>query len=338
MYGSDVGTALKYDPVEGFDPERVQILKGFVRDRLQRPEGADPILVFVKPEPHKREKVLDERWRLISAVGIIDTMADRVMLGWLQRRVLCTVGRTPVLIGWSPYQGGYRLLTTRFSGMKALAADRSSWDWTVAGWLLLMVKDLIHRLAVEAPPFWHQWLDARWAALFRDAVFGFRSGERVQQSGWGVMKSGCYLTIWINSVCQMILHSAACMRLSIDPDWGRFFCMGDDTLQSVMGDVDAYLDQLRALGAVIKETNISDELEFCGHVMKDLTVRPVYRSKHVFKVLNCPPEILPEVLGAYQWAYADDPEMWRWLRSILSVVAPDMLRNLGPARQLLHNG
>lgn len=54
LWGPDVATALQRDPLTGsYNPARVRFLKGIVKERLQDPEYPDPILVFVKPEPHK---------------------------------------------------------------------------------------------------------------------------------------------------------------------------------------------------------------------------------------------------------------------------------------------
>lgn len=326
LYGSDVRQALGYDPIDGYDPDRTAIFKQHVADRLENPDKPDPILVFVKPEPHSRAKALDKRWRIISAVGLIDTMTDRVMLGWLQRAVLTTVGKTPALIGWSPYRGGYRFLSKRYLETDALCIDKSTWDWTTQGWMLIMVRDIIHQLAKLAPPEWHQWLNRRWEALFRDAVFGFRTGERIQQSGWGVMKSGCYLTIVINSICQMILHDLACARLDLEPQWKLFSCVGDDTVQAAPDNVQQYLAELANLGAIIKEHTVGRVIEFCGHTIYKMKCVPAYKSKHVFKLQRTPTDKLPEILQAYQWAYCMDDEMWDWTSKWLARVSPARLR------------
>lgn len=334
-YGGTVGDALGYDELSGYDPDRIRIFREITRARLYTPSEPDPILVFVKQEPCKRAKAEASKWRIISAVGLVDTMVDRIMLGWLARATLSHVGHTPVMIGWSPYKGGFRYIARRFGNSSVLCADKSSWDWSVQGWLLHLVKDLIHGLALQAPDFWHEWLEARWRALFCDAVFGFRSGLRVRQSGWGVMKSGCYLTIWINSVCQCILHYLACMRLNLEPDWVGFVCMGDDTAQSPPPDVDAYLGVLRSLGAIIKEAVIRRDVEFCGHVITRDSVVPAYKLKHLFKMAFAPNDVLPQVLSSYQMAYAMDLDSWGMFTSLLARVAPQYSRTWGECLKLV---
>lgn len=337
--GATIGTALDYDPIRAeFNPSRVALLKDWTRIRMQEPEAPDPILVFVKPEPHSTQKLEEGRYRLISAVGMVDTMVDRVMFGWLQRAVMSNVGRTPVMVGWSPYKGGYRHISLRFAGRRALCIDRKSWDWTVPGWLLKIARHVIAELAVGAPQFWLDWLEKRWIALFRDAVFGFRSGERIQQPGWGVMKSGCYLTILLNSICQVILHFLACSRLGIDPQWELYFCMGDDSVQAVMGMLNEYLDELRGMGSIIKEWTASEDIEFCGHKLGITSVRPVYLHKHMFKIITADRDLLPLLLSAYQCAYAHDQELWIWLTRELTKVAPALVRKRAACLSLLHEG
>lgn len=338
-FGADVGTALGYDTItQEYDPVRVEFLRQMVLQRLDRPKDADPILVFIKPEPHPIAKIREGRLRIISAVGLVDTMVDRICLGWLQRAVLASVGKTPALIGWSPYKGGSRLLTMRYGGRPAMSLDRSSWDWTVQGWLLELMKLMIAQLAVGAPRWWREWLELRWEVLFRDPIFGFRDGARVQQPGWGVMKSGCYLTIVLNSVAQVAMHLLACRRLGWDDDLDEFFCMGDDTIQREVCDLAKYTEQLSSMGAILKEPYISSKYEFCGHVMQGISLVPHYKAKHVFKILTAPKEMIPEMLQAYQWCYADDPQMWAWLSQMLRELAPWQCRTLHQARSLLRDG
>lgn len=337
-YGADIKTALKWDPMEGFDPERVETLKGFVRLRLSEPSSPDPILVFIKSEPHKIKKLQEGRARLISAVGLVDTMTDRVMFGWLARKVLSTLGKNPVMIGWSPYQGGFRWLAHLFAGSEVMCIDKSGWDWTVSDWMLWLVRDLLHRLAIDAPSWWHKWLDERWAALFRDAVFGFRSGLRVKQPGWGVMKSGCYLTILINSILQCVLHYIVCLRLGEEPDWRLFKTMGDDTVQKLVRDIVRYLEEMRKLGPLVKDCSVQEDIEFCGHVFNVKGCVPAYVGKHIHYLRTCHPKVLPLVLESYQMAYALDERMWTWLSKNLARVAPARYRRrLECLRQVLGN-
>lgn len=334
LLGATIGVALGWNGVV-YDSARVDLFRSHVRARLHNPREADPILVFVKPEPHKLEKIREERYRIISAVGLIDTMVDRIQFRWLQEAVLANVGKTGVAIGWSPYNGGYRLLTTRFQGEKVLCADRSTWDWTMQGWLLLLVKDIIKELSLGAPQEWRDWVDIRWEVLFRDAEFGFRSGERVRQNTWGVMKSGCYLTIFINSVAQICMHSLACRRLRIDPEWAYFYAIGDDTIQRPMGNLTEYLAELEACGAIIKEWKVSKTVEFAGHVMRGLYLRPTYTDKHVFKLMSANDEQLAAMLQAYQAAYVMDDGMWDWLSRTIARVAPALSRTRARALTLV---
>lgn len=327
-YGSDVGTALGWDAVsQTYDPNRVWVLREATRARMRAPEAPDDILVFIKPEPHKLEKIKDERFRLISAVSLVDTMVDRIMFGWLHRAVMSSVGQTPCLIGWTPYNGGYRYLTYRHAGEEVLCIDKSSWDWTVPGWLLVMVRELIEALCPGAPQWWREWFRRRWISLFRDAIFQFQNGVRVQQPGWGVMKSGCYLTILINCLGQMILHALACMRLGIPFDWMWFHCVGDDTAQRPVKDLRAYIAIMENLGFVIKEMMQGKEFEFCGHRIASGRCVPAYTGKHVFKILTAPEAMLPDILAAYQWAYAHDDKVWDWLSRLLLGIAPSKFRD-----------
>lgn len=244
-YGSTIGEALGWncnDLNRRFDPGRVELLRRLTRHRMHHPEEKDNIFVFVKPEPHKLSKVAAGRLRLISAVSLVDTMVDRVMLRWLMETAMENICQTPVMLGWSPLRGGYLHMLDLFKGCKTRGLDKTAWDWTVSGWLLETVKEVIKELAVGANDFWLKWLDDRWEHLFCRAVFQFRDNTVVAQPGWGLMKSGCYLTILINSIGQLIYHAMALKRLSLPLDYRRFVAIGDDVTVEDFPEFEEYGD------------------------------------------------------------------------------------------------
>lgn len=83
------------------NPERVEMLRAAVWYALNNPGSPDPIRMFIKQEPHKEAKLRVGRYRLISAVSFVDTMADRVMLRWLQNKAVANVGKTSCAVGAS---------------------------------------------------------------------------------------------------------------------------------------------------------------------------------------------------------------------------------------------
>lgn len=322
-FGATIGDALGYDGLCTLDPDRVSMFFRLVRDRIyllsSGQSDADDIRVFVKPEPHTEEKVRQGRFRLISAVSMVDTMIDRMLFGELTRNVLESAGKTPVMIGWVPILGGYRLLRGLLPG-RVLCVDKSSWDWTVPYWMTRRWLDIILGLSNGHPPFWETVVRKRFECLFKDAWFRFDDNTRVRQEVPGIMKSGCYLTIVLNSIGQLLVHYMVSAKLGIEPAKYEPFCMGDDTVQAVMPDPESYLEEIGKLGFRVKEAKEQDWIEFAGFYI-DRTTWPVYWRKHLFQMQHAG-ESLPEMLQAYQLLYACEPAMLEYVQGVMREVCP----------------
>lgn len=324
-YGSTIGQALGAEN-DGFrtrfDASRVAILRSLVQARMAAPETADNIRVFIKREPHKLAKIVEGRYRIISAVSLVDTMCDRIRFGWLMRVALSTVCETPVMIGWAPVNRGYAYLEEVFRGMRVRGLDKTAWDWTVRGWLIEMVREVIKSLAVSAPPEWTDWVDRRWECLFRDARFEFSDGTIVQQPGWGVMKSGCYLTIMINSIGQLLYHALALRSIGKPVDSVPFVTIGDDVTCGDFPEFDEYERYLNTHGTRLKPSTPLEHIEFAGFVTGGGLCWPEYWKKHAYAACHTPAEKLPELLSAYRTLYAMESGFEEWLTRSLSVVSP----------------
>lgn len=320
--------------VHSLDPERVAILKDLVACRL-RGGDADPIRVFVKQEPHKWSKLRVGRYRLISAVSLTDTMVDRVMFGWLVRQILRSVGLTPILIGWSPVGPGSRLINNLFDGVTTRGLDKTAWDWTIQPWMLEELKNILKALAVGAPAFWLEWLDRRWEQLFRDAVFEFGDGSQVKQQGWGVMKSGCYLTIILNSIGQLLYHVMACSAVGITRRL-KYVVIGDDVTVEDFPEFEAYERFIIDHGALLKPSEPSSVPEFAGFrfpVYNGCRVfEPEYLDKHVFKIQHTDVLELHDVLDTYQLLYAFNDDVLEWVQGLLRKLSPARVVSLRSLR------
>nr|QKI29236.1 hypothetical protein 2 [Amygdalus persica sobemo-like virus] len=252
-------------------------------------------------------------------------MVDRVMFGWLMRAALQSVTDTPCLIGWSPVMRGYQYLLSRFSG-PTRGLDKTAWDWTVRGWMIQLTRDVIKELALCAPRWWLEWVDVRWEVLFRDAVFQFSDGEKVAQPGWGVMKSGCYLTILVNSIGQMLYHALAMRSIGLNPTEVPFVTIGDDVTLEDFPEFEAYERYILTHGALLKESVPTEHIEFAGFVTEPGRCWPEYWQKHAFAVCHTVAEKLPELITGYRLLYAHEDRMEQWLTWVLSDVSPASVR------------
>lgn len=321
-----------------YDSAKLDELKMLIYQRLialaTGDRQADHLRVFVKPEPHKKSKLEEGRLRLISAVSLLDTCVDRVLFTWLMQVALDNFLHTPSMVGWTPNRGSWRQLWVMFGG-RSLSLDKSAWDWTVQGWLIDAIKSLIQELAVDAPLWWVECMDARFDLLFRRAVFEFQDGTVVHQMGKGIMKSGCYLTILANTLGQILTHVVACQETGDDPRLTMPRALGDDTVQdgTKLKDVSSYCAALEHLGCKVKGGQTTVEVDFVGFEITEHACVPAYRNKHFFKQEYT--SDLPGFLMAMQMLYFHAPAFYSYYRSVASVEAPEAVTSRPEAARLL---
>lgn len=284
-------------------------------------EHADNIKVFVKQEAHKAKKLEAGDVRLISAVSLLDTLIDRVLLGWLNRAVLNNVGRTPCLVGWSPVKGGWIQLNERFRNKPVVCMDRSAWDWTVKGYLVEMWLDVIINLAVGAPSWWVDMVRLRFRLLFTKAVFQFEDGTVVEQAVKGIMKSGCFLTIILNSLSQSLIHYLAMHRIGKQMSYCEPYTIGDDTVQDGFPEIVEYARQTELLGPTLKGVKIRHFVEFAGFAFDGKVCWPAYWQKHLFNMAHSAD--IKGTVQSYQYLYVHEPEMYDFIVKVARELGPE---------------
>lgn len=323
---------------QGFSVERLCMVRAAVKDRFDqvcRGEAyADPLKVFIKQEPHKQSKIDSNRLRLIMSVSLVDALVDRVLFMRLMHRVVQRHPQTLVMIGWSPVQGGYRLLQHLFD-MHTISIDKKAWDWSVPAWLLNAVKEVLYSLAPDAPEWWYTAVDTRFRCLFEKAKFGFQDGQVVEQMAPGIMKSGCYLTIFINSVGQLILHEMARVAIHLEPsDVEPIVVLGDDSLQRWFPEYELYVDYLSHLGFSLEVEKHAKVSEFAGFRF-EANYTPAYRQKHLFMLSHLRTmdrTICVQTLQNYQILYYFVPGMMKILKEMIRIL--DMPEALVDERNL----
>lgn len=329
-FGATVGDVLGWDGLE-YDPGRVRFLEALVRDRvnglLEGSGEADPLNVFIKDEPHKEEKTRQGIHRLILAVSLEDAMVDRMLFCDLQTNVVDRHEDLPTKIGWSPLAGGYKRLYRAMTKKEKLALDRSAWDWMVPGYLVDHWEEFLVDMVVDIPKWMETLIRRRMAQLFRPGCkLRFRDGAVFEQDFTGLMKSGCYLTLFLNSLSQVILHRMALFLLGREDDDGFFHAMGDDTIQGVMSWMDDYLAVLRAMGVSIKEPVIKPYAEFCGFAFDDKRCVPVYWKKHLYKVFCDVRPSWDDTVRDYYKLYCYSEAMRGLLKTVLKELLHEPIR------------
>lgn len=297
-----------------YDFSRLQLVYRLVKNRFNNLSESDPIYTFVKPEPHKKSKIDDKRFRLISGISLLDSLVDRILFMALVDGIKNRVTLHPIAVGWSPVRSHIFHFMMRGKHKNYLCIDKSSWDWTVHKWLIDLVKLTLKQLVIQPPSWWLEAVDKRFSALFENPIWKFQDGSVIRQKEPGIMKSGCYLTIWFNSISQMILHRLATISTrSFD---GPFLCLGDDTIQ-VLEDQKDYLQFMSDLGFDLKVHNLRFP-EFCGFIFSNIGYLPAYLSKHQFLLQHLveDDEIATQTLQSYQLLYKNDANNLARIRNL----------------------
>nr|QPZ88401.1 RNA-dependent RNA polymerase [Soybean thrips sobemo-like virus 5] len=276
------------------DEARVEAVWSKVLSRIQA-RDSDPIRLFIKPEPHKKKKLVEGRLRLISSVSIIDQIIDQMIFGDQNEAFLQAYHYTPVKVGWSWMNGGWREVPRQ----NMLACDKSSWDWTVSAWLLdleLMIRSNL--IVSEFKPYWLELARWRYKCLFVDNIFVTSGGLVFRVKKAGLMKSGCVNTIVTNSLLQLVLHVR--VSLELGREITNIWAMGDDTLQPDVAWGDDYVRRLRKY-CILKETNRVSE--FAGFRWQGNFIEPLYRAKHAFNILHVKPKDFDVFALSYNLLY-----------------------------------
>lgn len=266
----------------------------------------DPIRLFIKPEPISKLKFDKNAFRLISSVSLHDQIIDALLFTDFNTRVIANHARLPTKVGWSQFFGGYSMVHGD------LAIDKSSWDWTVKPWLAEYVLKLRTDLCLNMNQQWLSLAQWRYKCLYGCSEFVTSGGLLFKQKQPGVMKSGSFNTIIDNSIMQVLLHACVCEDMRIPISY--IISMGDDTLQSSIGDLEQYIALLSRY-CIVKQAERTPD--FAGFTFRPPYVEPLYISKHMYKLKHLNPKIEADVVGAYCLLYHRS-KYRNFIRGILS--------------------
>lgn len=275
--------------------------------------------VFVKMEPHKKEKVKLGRWRLIIASALPVQVAWNMCFRYQQKLEIKNAYTLPSQQGLILSSGGWKYFYAKWknSGFN-VGLDKSAWDWTFPAWMLNLDLELCYRLGRGARM--DEWRRiTEW--LHNDAFYQSRlmlsDGRVFDQQVPGFMKSGLYCTISKNSRGTIMAHIYNCMLTgaSIYP---LPAAVGDDSLQRE--DQSHDLTGYKKMGIVVK--SVTKKLEFVGHDFTPQGPVPVYMPKHIAKLVRTNEDTLEQYLESMARMYCHDNDnfaIWKDLAQAFGV-------------------
>lgn len=234
----------------------------------------DPIRLFVKNEPHSREKVAQRRFRLIASVSIIDQLVERLLFAAQNKAEIDRWEQIPSKPGMGLHDEGLIALESEMSKFRRpVETDVSGFDWSVKYWALHMDAVARLRLAGYATPITmtpetattaYEALVLRRVQCLAQAVLLTTDGHVFEQVEPGIQKSGSYNTSSTNSRMRVMMAFMAGAE--------RVMAMGDDCVEELSTHGAQVAQQkYRDMGLLIKEykeTDLVRGIEFCSHIFQ----------------------------------------------------------------------
>lgn len=262
-----------------------------VMDQINNKE-ADYIRVFIKQEPHTWKKIVQNRYRLIMSVSVVDQLIDQMLFKDLNELMIENHLRIQPKPGWTPLLGGWKIVPK----LNVVSTDKSCWDWTMQEWVVEILYQIREKLCLNVTEQWRELAIWRYKKLFSEAQFILSNGLVLQQRFNGMQKSGCVNTIADNSIAQMILDARICLEQGLAPK--LMWTMGDDVLQ--VRQPKEYFDRLGQL-CILKQ--VEPFAEFAGMRFNMDRVEPCYHAKHCYNLLHLNPENDQSVAESYSYLY-----------------------------------
>jgi hypothetical protein len=260
----------------------------------------DPIRVFVKTEPHKRSKIEQGKFRLISGVSIVDQMIDKLMFRCQNNLEIAMWEQVPSKPGIGLDDEGLQEMAQWFrkklEKRPLVSTDISGWDWSVQEWELWADLDCRVKLCDGQESLWEFIARSRVYCVSRKTLV-LPDGSLISQHWPGVQASGWYNTSSTNSRMRVLVRAVAysewCEKTGkeFEPEEvSACVAMGDDCVESLLDD-EVY-DLIGEYGHIIKEkTEFStlEGVEFCSHRWySDGLARPTSWVKTLFRFAQHP--------------------------------------------------
>lgn len=278
--------------------------------QLVREGYVSPLRVFVKNEPHGREKISTGRLRIITSVAIHVVIAEMLVFGTQNNIEIDHWDEIPSAPGLGLAIDEHlrmmcdRVATPLAEGMLA-EADVSGFDFSLTARMFEL--DAERRVKCAQQRLDSQYANAVYNAhhVLTRSVFALSDGRMFKQDTPGVMKSGRYVTSSTNSFIRVMLARSI----------GAPFCiaMGDDSLEGHVDDAVARYEELGIRVKFYKRCN--ETFEFCSHTFAGGIAWPTNAGKMLFNLLN------QKVVGEdaknilfQQWAFEmrHHPEIDEW--------------------------
>lgn len=269
----------------------------------------DPIKLFIKNEPHKTQKIVDGKLRLIASVSICDQLCTRVLCSRQNKAEIAIWESCPSKPGIGLHDDGMRAVAERAREMlkkgPIAMTDVSGWDWSVKEWELALDARIRAALAGKTSDSLFGFMLRVHAYCVAQKVFVLSNGKMYSQTKPGGQASGDYNTSSSNSRMRVVASLMARLRAgevlagNIDVE-----AMGDDSYERYFSGLKEGLEAIGHKVKLVELTNTLSGLEFCSHKWtEEGFAYPVNPDKSTFRYCshNASSQSYPELMAQLVW-------------------------------------
>jgi hypothetical protein len=290
---------------------------------------------FLKAEPTKVKKLEKGMPRVITGLPLHKMLKHQTIFKNMLDVAVEKLGDSPIKYGFSPVvSGNIDRIAECFVGRKVYESDKSNWDFMFHGYIYDICENIVEALAVQPADmsdeaFEDYKIDVRNSFLEMKEGSKYRctNGKVFQSTSSGIMKSGWLLTIFVNSLAQIVCDVLIKMRMGVsDEDIlskdHYMIAGGDDVLQTFPENFDTkrYISEAKKLGLVLEpfiEHESFDGCEYFGTKYRfDEGVwkfKPVRFTKHIEALRRVKIEDLPCALASHMLNYTWDKSRFSFL-------------------------
>jgi len=243
--------------------------------------------VFVKNEPHTREKLQQERYRIIVALSIVGQLVERILYQLTSKNEIKnweTIPSKPGMGRTDPQSQALFHAVQRIAALMGGVSDDdvSGWDMAQKYWTM-MCGLFTHLVTLDVPPtsdyvamcLMHEIITSR-------PIIANSNGLLIEpHNTFWIMLSGRFVTSWLNSRIRTFLGSLS-GSLAIS--------MGDDQVASQVEGQDNKVF-LTSLGFKVKGSEFRrnpDGVEFCSAYLHENYCVPVDPAKTFYRLMTAP--------------------------------------------------
>jgi len=296
---------------------------------------------FLKPEPTKKKKIDAQMPRVITGLPLHKMIKHQAIFMNMLFMAVAQVLNSPMKYAFAPATPGHiEHLARIFAGRKLYESDKSTWDFNFFLWIFNMCERVTVRLAMQplgmSDAVFEQYVvDIKNSfAEVRKALYVCTNGRVFQALFEGIMKSGWLLTIFINSMAQIVVHVMILIRMGFSDEEilsvGYYIMAGgDDVLQTFPDkfDTSQYLRVAAKLGIKISDFVERDSLHHAeyfstrfekhGGVWKFF---PLRFTKHIVKLRTEKIDNVASALASHMANYCWDDRKFSFFNKMFKAM------------------